>query len=208
MFDVTRLDRVRPWQIKLAEIVKALVEELERLQVIDLNSCGVAAYSAAMIHRMKTESLLKADVPRAPKERLSIFVPPPVDLPLTSEFMITTINELIQALQAIFLRKSKADISEERGIVEGIDVKLDDFLVKLEERLEEFMVMLRESFDGRDFIRFSELFRGLNRLEAVRRFILLLFAATKGFVDLVEDDEHRVIGVKWNGGHKRAEGQG
>ena len=61
---MTKLGRVKPWQIRLVEVIKSLMEELERLESVDLNSCGVAAYSAATIHRMKTERLLKADIPR------------------------------------------------------------------------------------------------------------------------------------------------
>jgi hypothetical protein len=91
LFDVTRLDRVKPWQIKLVEVLRALMEELEKIGLIDLNSCGVAAYSAATIHRMKTELLLKADKPRSVEDDLRrgiMVVPPPIDLPCMPEFMV------------------------------------------------------------------------------------------------------------------------
>jgi len=209
LFDVTKLDRVKPWQIKLVEVIRALMEELERRELIDLNSCGVAAYSAATIHRMKTERLLKADIPTSSegsKLREIMPVPPPVELPYIPEFMVTTMNELIQALKAIFLKTGqKKGEEEEKVFLEVFDVKLDEFLVKIEERLEEFLEGLQRIFGDKEIIGVGDLFSGIDRLEAARRFILLLFAAAKGIVELIEDEECRLIAVKWNGGARRAE---
>ena len=186
------------------EILEALMRELERRSILDLSSCGVAAYSAATIHRMKTELLLKADKPRQPegeKPGKLLVVPPPVDLPCMPEFMVATIGELIQALKSVFSKSGRESRDEEeRMLLEVFDVKLDEFLVRIEERLEEFLEGLRRIFDGKEFVDVREVFRGADRVEAARRFILLLFAAAKGYVEIVEDEELRVIAVKWNGG--------
>ena len=185
-------------------MLEALMRELEKRSVLDLSSCGVAAYSAATIHRMKTELLLKADKPRQPEgERPGklLVVPPPVDLPCMPEFMVTTIGELIQALKSVFSKSGReSGGEEEKMLLEAFDVKLDEFLVRIEERLEEFLEGLRRIFNGKEFVDVREVFRGADRVEAARRFILLLFAAAKGYVEIVEDEELRVIAVKWNGG--------
>ena len=201
LFDITRLNRVKPWEIRLAELVKALMEELQRLELIDLQSCGVAAYSAATIHRMKSERLLKADVPSVPRMRPDLFVPPPIDLPLTPEFMTTTMAELINALKAALSRRKPGEADERKPVLEGFDVKIDEFLIKLEERLEEFVGTLREMFEGRAAMSFKELVEGVDRLEAARRFILLLFAAARGIVELEQDEDGSgEIKVRWIGG--------
>ncbi len=212
LFDVTKLGRVKPWQIRLVEVIKSLMEELERLESVDLNSCGVAAYSAATIHRMKTERLLKADIPtvsEGDKVRNVMIVPPPVNLPYMPEFMVTTVNELVQALRSVFLKSQKKKKDEEyRALLEGFDVKLDEFLVKIEEKLEEFLEGLEIIFGDKEIVDIADIFSGADRLEAARRFILLLFAAAKGIVELIEDDECKLIAVKWNGsGPGRIEGQ-
>ena len=199
LFDVTKLDRVKPWQIKLVEVIRALMEELEKYEKLDLNSCGIAAYSAATIHRMKTERLLKADIPSVENRRKiteNLVVPPPVDLPYMPEFMITTIGELVQALRSLFLKTERKKDDEERIILDVFDVKMDDFLVKIEERLEEFLQGLQRIFGDKEIIDVSNLFMGVDRLEAARRFILLLFAAAKGVVELIEDEECRLIAVR------------
>jgi len=122
LFDVTRLERVKPWQVKLAEIIESLMKELKNIGMIDFHSCGVAAYSAAIIHRMKTERLLKFDIPRTPKERPNMTLPPPVNLPLIPDFMITTMNELIEALQNLLARSRREKVKEEtRKETSGVD---------------------------------------------------------------------------------------
>lgn len=210
LFEVTRLNRVKPWQIKLVEVVKSLMEELEKYGNLDLNSCGIAAYSAATIHRMKTERLLKADIPSTQEDRKigkTMIVPPPVSLPYTPEFMVATVGELVQALRALFMKAERRKNDEENSILEVFDVKLDEFIVKLEERLEEFLEGLRRIFGDQEIIDLPSLFTGADKLEAARRFILLLFAAAKGIVELVEDEECRLIAVKWNGRAREIESQ-
>lgn len=201
LFDVTRLDRVKPWQIKLVEVLRALMEELEKIGLIDLNSCGVAAYSAATIHRMKTELLLKADKPRSVEDDLRrgiMVVPPPIDLPCMPEFMVVAVGELIQALREALSKPNRnSGDGEEKALLAVFDVELDEFLVKLEERLDEFLEGLRRIFGDKEIIDVRSIFEGVDRLEAARRFILLLFAAARGDVELIEDEEHRLIAVKW-----------
>ncbi|MCS7132858.1 MAG: hypothetical protein N3F65_02195 [Nitrososphaeria archaeon] len=199
LFDITKLDRVKPWQIKLVEILRTLMEELERYERLDLNSCGIAACSAAIIHRMKTERLLKADTPTIDNKQVisdNLIVPPPMDLPYMPEFMITTVGELVQALKTLILRMEKKDGNGEGSILDVFDVKIDEFLVKIEERLEEFVQGIQRLFGDREIIDVSNLFMGVDRLEAARRFILLLFAAARGVVELIEDEECRLIAVR------------
>ena len=211
LFDVTRLDRVKPWQIKLVEVLRALMEELEKIGLIDLNSCGVAAYSAATIHRMKTELLLKADKPRSVEDDLRrgiMVVPPPIDLPCMPEFMVVAVGELIQALREALSKPNRNNgDGEEKALLAVFDVELDEFLVKLEERLDEFLEGLRRIFSDKEIIDVRSIFEGVDRLEAARRFILLLFAAARGDVELIEDEEHRLIAVKWIVRPRGAEGE-
>ncbi|MEM2189182.1 MAG: hypothetical protein QXG35_07620 [Nitrososphaerota archaeon] len=212
LFDVTRLDRVKPWQIKLVEVLRALMEELGRIGIMDLSSCGVAAYSAATIHRMKTELLLKADRPRAADDEFKreiMIVPPPIDLPCMPEFMVVAVGELIQALKDALSRSGQRGDGreDEKALLAVFDVELDEFLVKLEERLEEFLEGLWRIFGGKEIIDLRSIFDGVDRLEAARRFILLLFAAARGDIELIEDEEHKLIAVKLNARSGGAEGQ-
>lgn len=201
LFDVTRLDRVRPWEINLAKIIRTLLEELRKLEIIDLNPCGIALYSAATIHRMKTEKLLRLDTPSQPREKPQLAIPQPIDLPVPPEFMILTIQELATSLEAVLYQKIKTkNIPEQLQTFTGLS--FEDYLVKLEERIEEFIKTLREIFTEFEMIEFRILVEGVDKLEAVRRFILLLFAAARGVVEIIQDEETGRIVVKWVGDGK------
>ncbi|MEN2974275.1 MAG: segregation/condensation protein A [Candidatus Caldarchaeales archaeon] len=200
LFDVTRLGKVRAWDIKIAEIIRAFMEELRKLESVDLNPCGVALYSAAIIHRIKSDRLLKADNPSQPKERPNLFVPQPIDLPIPPEFMIMTIEELASSLMIALYQKIQNRNPQENIVQEFSEFSLEDYLVKLEERIEEFIKTLKEIFEEYELIDLKVLVLGVDRVEAVRRFILLLIAASRGLVDILQDEESGRIMVKWIGG--------
>ncbi len=201
LFDVTRIDRVKPWEVNLVKIIRALVEELGKLDIIDLNPCGIAVYSAAIIHRMKTEKLLRLDTPSQPKEKLQLIIPQPIELPIPSEFMILTIQDLAQSLKNVLYQHIKVGNAPQE-LQAFTDLSLEDYLVKLEERIEEFVKTLKEIFVEHEIIEFKALIEDVDKIEAIRRFILLLFAAARGIIEIIQDEETDKIMVKWIGGEK------
>ncbi|MCS7126071.1 MAG: segregation/condensation protein A [Aigarchaeota archaeon] len=200
LFDVTKLDRVKAWDVKLAEIIRAFMEELRKLESIDLSPCGVALYSASTIHRIKSDKLLKADFLSQPKEKPQLFIPQPIDLPIPPEFMIMTIEDLASSLMTVLYRRVEVKNTPETLIQEYTSLNIEDYLVKLEERIEEFIKTLKDIFKEYEMIDFKILTMGVDRVEAVRRFILLLLAASRGLVDILQDEESGKIMVKWVGG--------
>jgi hypothetical protein len=70
----------------------------------------------------------------------------------------------------------------------NVDIKLDDYLVKIEEEFGEFLEELMALLSSSPEFPLEKLIRGLSRLEAVKRIILLLFAASRGYVDVLQDE--------------------
>jgi len=198
LFDVTRIEKVRPWEVNLVKIIRALIEELKKLEIVDLNPCGIALYSAATIHRLKAEKLLRLDIPSQPKEKPQLIIPHPIDLPIPPEFMILTIQDLAKSLESILYQKTKTE-NAPQVLQTFIDLSFEDYLVKLEERIEKFIDTLKDIFVEHEIIEFKALIEGVDRIEAVRRFILLLFAAARGVIEILQDEETGKIMVKWIG---------
>jgi chromatin segregation and condensation protein Rec8/ScpA/Scc1 (kleisin family) len=198
LFDVTRIEKVKPWEINLVKIIRALIEELRKLEIIDLNPCGIALYSAATIHRMKTEKLLRLDAPSQPKEKPHLIIPHPIDLPIPPEFMILTIQDLAKSLESILYQKTKIE-NASQVLQTYTDLSFEDYLVKLEERIERFIDTLKDIFVKHEIIEFKVLIEGVDRIEAIRRFILLLFAAARGVIEILQDEVTGKIMVKWIG---------
>ncbi|GBC68552.1 hypothetical protein HRbin01_00235 [archaeon HR01] len=203
LFDVTRLDRLKVWEIQLSSILREFTKVLRAHGYIDLNAAGIAVLSAATIHRIKTEKLLEGDEPPIPKPRPELFIPEVVSLPVRPEVITSTIEELVQALKTALAQSSARKTDTVQPEVMEHRLILSDFLVKIEQELEAFLEMLGRLLAGGESILFSELVRGKTRLEAAKTFILLLFAAARGKVFILQDedaDDMTIVGVGFVGG--------
>ncbi len=188
LFDVTRLERVKVWEVELSTILREFTQMLRQSGYIDLNAAGIAILSAAIIHRIKTEKLLEGDEPPTPKPKLELFIPPAISLPVKPEVITSTIEELVKALKTALEQASVRQADTVQPEVEEHRLVLSDFLVKIEQELENFIAFLDSLLSERHSILFSELVNGKTKLEAAKIFILLLFAAARGRVLLLQDD--------------------
>lgn len=193
LFDVTRLDRVKVWEVRLNEVLHEFSQALRRHGYIDLNLCGIAVLSAATIHRIKTEKLLQGDVPPKPKPKPEINVLPPIELPFKPELMTATIQEVVSALQKALTQSARRTSEAAPPQIQENRLVLTEFLVRIEEELEKFIAKLQTLFLKKDTISFSELVRDASKLEAAKTFILLLFAAARRVVYLYQADEHEEL---------------
>ncbi len=189
LLDVTRLDKIKVWEVKLAQILREFSMALKKQGYIDFNLCGIAILSAATIHRIKTQRLLQQDEPPTPKPRPEMLIPPPIQLPFKPEVVTTTLQELVEALQEALIQAAQEKAKTTPPAVQENRIALADFIVKIEKELGEFIEYLMRLLEERGSILFSELVRGKPKLEAAKIFILLLFAAARGYVLLLQQDE-------------------
>jgi chromatin segregation and condensation protein Rec8/ScpA/Scc1 (kleisin family) len=73
--------------------------------------------------------------------------------------------------------------------VSDILSQLDIFLMEIEAQMEKLYALLCEKVKGAGIIEFSTIIKGTARLEAIRTFILLLFLAQEGKVNLWQNEE-------------------
>ncbi len=154
---------------------------------------GVALWGASYIHRLRTEHLFQP--PREPeaKPKPNLIVPPIIDIPVKPGMLSTTILEIVDALR--FVMESATPTPTATKMLQT-DIILDSYLVKIEEEIEDFIKFLESLLAEADIFPIIELFRGVDRLEAARRFILLLIAAGRGVVELYEDEQTGRIFLK------------
>lgn len=195
LFDVTSWNKIRVWEVNLKQLLRSLLQELKKIELFDFVSSGIALYSAAVLHRMKTERLLEADVAPAIKEKPKLMVPPPVFIPMKADFMTTTILDLVEALKHVI---SETKETKQDDLQTG-SVNIEDFVLKIEERIEEFTRFIKELLKGKQILQLEDIIQGADRLEAVRRFILLLFVASKNVVTIVEDESGRIFIISGEG---------
>jgi chromatin segregation and condensation protein Rec8/ScpA/Scc1 (kleisin family) len=185
LLNPAELRRFRPWSVKLVPLLRQLAEVVRGLS-ITLSQAGVAIYTAAVIHREKSERIDEQEQTRR-FERPDLFVPPPIEIPLRGDVLTLTLLDVVRELMGVLEKISSGTQSGKFEQI-NVDIKLDDYLVKIEEEFGEFLEELMALLSSSPEFPLEELIRGLSRLEAVKRIILLLFAASRGYVDVLQDE--------------------
>ena len=198
LFDFHKLERLTPWNINITYLLTSFLEEMEKTGQIDFRASGVALDSSALIYLMKSKLLLKLEEPPPPPKPPQDFLPPPLLLPLRHELTSTTIRHLLEVLDDVL--KGEKLVRFEKTIAEPIlptpsEIlpQLDIYLMEIELQMEKLYASLSEKVKGTGIIEFSTLIKEAGRLEAIRTFILLLFLAQDGRVNLLQNEETEEI---------------
>ncbi len=195
LFDLARLHRLRPWDVKIAELLDSFLDEMRNRGSIDFYASAIALLSSSIIHRMKSEIVLKMEEPPRPPpqpgpEVERIPLPPPLPLPLKFEYATIPMEDILRSLRDALLDESLL-LSSRRGpsLPQASPPPIDEFLVDIESKISEFYDLLVALYgELGESISFLRLISGLRALEAIRRFVMLLFLANEGRVELFQED--------------------
>jgi len=179
-------------------LLTSFLERMEKTGQVDFRASGVALDSSALIYLMKSRLLLKLEEPPPPPKGPLDFLPPPLFLPLRHELTSTTIKNLLEVLDDVL--KGEKLIHLEKTIAQNvlptpseILPQLDLYLMEIELQMEKLYASLSERVKGAGLIELSTLVKDVGRLEAVRTFILLLFLAQEGRINLWQNEETEEI---------------
>jgi segregation and condensation protein A len=194
LFDLVRLQRIQPWNVDVAQLLTILVKEMRKRGHIDFTASGIALLSSATILNIKSEHILELEEPpKPPLQTREDFVPPPLQLPFRYEYTSTTIQTLLTALEELLeSQESNLDASEPPIplIPEPFLLpELDDFIVDIENQLDDLYSKLLLLFTRETVLRFSKLIENHDRIDIIHRFILLLYLASRGSIYLIQNDE-------------------
>lgn len=198
LFEFHKLEKLIPWNINIAYLLTSFLQQMEKSGQVDFRASGVALDSSALIYLMKSKLLLELEEPPPPPKNIQDFLPPPLFLPLRHELTSTTIKHLLEVLDDVL--KGEMLVRLDKPVEEPllptpseILPQLDLYLMQIELQMERLYASLLERVKGAGIIEFSTLTKGTLRLEAIRTFILLLFLAQEGKVDLWQNEESMEI---------------
>jgi chromatin segregation and condensation protein Rec8/ScpA/Scc1 (kleisin family) len=198
LFDVSRLEKLAPWNVNIAYLLRSFLLEMDKMGKIDFRASGVALDSSALIYLMKSKLLLTLQEPPAPPKGPMDVVPPPLFLPLRHELTSTTIQHLLEVLNEVLSGEKPVNI--DRTVLNPVlpqafelMPQFDQFIAELQTNMDKLYARLVEMVKGLGIIEFSKLIKGLERIEAVRTFILLLFLTTNGLISLWQNEETEEI---------------
>ncbi len=194
LFEISRLEKVTPWNVNIAYLLNSFLSEMERMGKVDFRASGVALDSSALIYLMKSKLLLTLQEPPAQPKPPGDYVPPPLFLPLRHELTSTTIQHLLEVLDEVL--KGEKLMHVDRVIAQPVLPAFTDLLPQFDAFLQEIELQMDKLYDlllvkvqGAGIIEFGALAKGRTRMEAVQMFILLLFLAQDGKVSLWQNEE-------------------
>lgn len=199
LFRETKLDKISPWNVNLVHLLTTLLEEMNRVG-IDFRMAGTAINSSVLIFLKKAELLLKMEEPpEVPTEKQEVYLPPPLNLPFRFEFTTTTISDLIMALEKAL---SEERNGKEKSRFPTLPPPLPDFmnmeayLLEIEERAESLLKKIKLFNISNPSLKMSMLLEEHSWIEIVRVFMILLFLAQRGDIDLYQGEDESNIDIR------------
>jgi len=203
LFDVQKIDRIHPWDVKISFLLISFLEEMNVRKEVDFRASGIALGSSASIYLMKSRLLLRLGEPPPSVETKSEFIPPPLILPLRYELTTTTIQHLLDALESALtdekLLIAKPRLEHPLPPPEIIPI-LSAYLMEIEKEIKELYDRILVFAEKDKLVTFSKLAVGSDRLEKIKIFIILLFMAQRRKVSLWQDEDLGEIYVNPFGG--------
>lgn len=198
LFEFNKLEKLTPWDINIAYLLRSFLEQMNKSGQIDFRASGVALDSSALIYLMKSKLLLKLEEPPSPPRAPTEFLPPPLFLPLRHELTSTTISNLLDVLESVLKGEKLVHLEKMMPqpvlpMPSEIMPQVDMYLMEIELQMEKLHTSLCNMVKGTGIIEFSTLTNNVTRLEAIRTFILLLFLAQDGKISLWQNEETEEI---------------
>jgi len=192
-FELHRLEKIRPWDVDLSFLLMSFLKEMEKRGEVDFRASGVALDSSATIYLMKSKLLLKLEEPPSPPKPPLDSLPPPLFLPLRYELTSTTVQHLLEVLdevlrgESIFGLKPRLEpiLPPPPEVLPPIDL----YLMEIEKQMNKLYRFLLQLAGEANLIGFSKVIAGLEKLEAIKTFITLLFLAQRGEVSLWQEED-------------------
>lgn len=185
--------------MNLANLLAELMKEMKGRGFIDFSVSGTALLSSAVLLRMKSELVLKMEEPaKAPLEKPTDFVPPPLAFPIRYQSTTTSLEEILKGILEVLKAERLLPSATARLVTHtpAVFEQVDDWLVKIEENIKIFFERLRHESGPEGKLSFLRMLGKGDVLEAVRMFIMLLFLAVEGKVGLRQDEEYGDIEIE------------
>jgi len=191
LFEIHKLEKVLPWDVNISYLLTMFLEEMEQQGEVDFRASGVALESSSTIYLRKTKLLLKLEDPPPPPKTLPDFIPPPMFLPLRYELSSTTLDNLLNVLDEVLKGESMRPPKTPQPIFPAPEIlpPLDLYLLEIEDHMNTLYAQLYQLVGTGELIAFSKLVAGLEKIEATKTFIILLFLAQRGKIGLWQEEE-------------------
>jgi segregation and condensation protein A len=202
LFNPSMLVRKDVWSIDVALLLEMFLRLINATGKKDLRICGIAAVSSSMIYRLKVESIFALEKIAMQKKGLDDpnnqqqYQPPipqlhPVELPFRIESTYpVSMEELLQMLENMIMELAHPRPKKKQLELEPVHAyDFDQYLMKFEQIIQGYEDMIFDIVSADGFTMFKALVAKMDSVETARCFIAMLYLATKGKVDLEQQED-------------------
>ena len=203
LFDPEGVKKKDIWEIDLMQILKMLIDVLEKADKKDLRIAGMAALSSSLIYRMKVENIFalqKAAMENKPIRQRSDIDIQMLDIPFRHESTYpVSLNELLDLLENLI--GTIANPRERRSNqlkFEPVDVPdFKKYFNNLENIIGQYQELILRKLEPNGTALLASITKDLDTTDSIRCFFAILFLARDEKVDLVQiDDDIRITLIK------------
>ena len=195
LFDPEGVKKKDIWEIDLMQILKMLIDVLEKADKKDLRIAGMAALSSSLIYRMKVENIFalqKAAMENKPIRQRSDIDIQMLDIPYRHESTYpVSLNELLDLLENLI--GTIANPRERRSNqlkFEPVDVPdFKKYFNNLENIIGQYQELILRKLEPNGTALLASITKDLDTTDSIRCFFAILFLARDEKVDLVQIDD-------------------
>jgi len=183
LVDLVISEEMDPWQIDIAEIANRFLEKVREMATINLRLSGKTLLTAAILLRMKSESLVPREEPQSTID--DFFIGSYADYEETSETMLqlpmrrqverkVTLFELVEALhRALGEEMLRKNFPKQGRTPPKLVIQIDEESIK--ERIANVLERIQNLAKVHEVIKFSEILTEKTRRSIVEVLICLLY---------------------------------
>lgn len=196
LFNPSLLAKNDVWNIDIVQILELFLRLLNATGSKDLRICGIAAVSSSMIYRLKVESIFLLE--KIAMQRKGIEDPQQLPIPqldsLDFPFRIesaypVSVEDLLKVLENMILELANPRPRKRQIELEPVEsFNFDQYLVKFEEVIQKYEEMIFDIVSADGSAMFRAISARMEPVEMARCFIAVLYLATKGKIELEQQE--------------------
>lgn len=206
LIDVLRLNKLDPWNIDLEKLIYGFLNKMLSLNLVNFKVSGLALLSAAIIHRIKTELILKIEDEEeensnTEEEKETIKLLPPIIPPFRQVKRKVSIKELMIALEKALEQELTPKKRPIRKLslrnIEALTYEIDMDRTEIERKISQIYEKIKELSEKSQIIRLTQILpKDYSRMELVRTLFCILQLGCRGKIDIWQEKPFEEIFLK------------
>lgn len=193
LFDLVKTKKLDPWNIDIVEITSHYLEQIRKMEMLDLRIPANLILAAAILIRFKSEALRFEEEAPIPAEEVYVEEgSEPEAIPMLElktripPKRMITLDELLSAMEKVFEEQKKREEKAKIPVIpKVINIQLPTF--NIEEKMAQLYEKILSCKDSEGLATFSSIIPSKDPYEVVITLLPLLHLAQDGKIDIFQE---------------------